>query len=213
MANNSIDDILEFIRTWTNTGIQRSTSAKALPDNMPSSLKNLDSSLGAFWSKAPFPFAPALEGYNSARGLFSIQDRILDPRNAPSEDKITVLIAENQGVWTFGYDQKHRLFIRGDWPWDKEYRSYGDDWHLFPAKIEDALSFTLLTNFYCYVSTGDEEMYLDTDSKYPDDIHIRLWSHSAWNTTKGFWTNPKKTALLFDGFGVVRRIQHPNETC
>ena len=204
-SKTQLDEILLFIRNWTETVQLFPGSGKLLLNDVPPALNKLDKALGAFWDMPPFPFAPSEQDWNTERGVFNVQDKIHNPRNTPQQDGVTMLVSENQGVWAFGYDQQHRLVCNGEFIWNMELTPLGTEWHVFPGEVEDALVFALLTNFFCYVSAPGDPLLFDPESTWPEDIETPLWTHPAWKNSKGFWTNAERTALLYDGWGVSRK--------
>jgi|GEM_PF-4328348 len=87
MKITSIDDAIKFILEWT--GKQHFYSNNSLlTHNIPEALRKLDASLGGFWSEAPFPFKPGKLDHNSKHGLFKVQDVILNPRQASTDNEI-----------------------------------------------------------------------------------------------------------------------------
>jgi len=208
---SDLDRIINFMLNWMDLD-NVFPSNKTQLSSVPDSLKKVDAMLGAFWDDPPYPFKPAKFNHNSERGLFAVQDYIIDPRKQKSKsDELTGLVGENQGVWYFSYDKENRLYFRGDWFVGDI--SSSDTPTLFPAEIEDVLCFALLGNFFWYVDgaydeSADWQEIYSPDDKWPEDITVELWHHSAWNPYKGFWTNEDGSALLYDGMGFFRRSEN-----
>ncbi len=197
MNRSGIDEIIAFIERWSNGTQVSRYRAEPLPDTLPRSILALNDRLGGFWKPPPFPFGPAELDHNTERGLFDVQDYIVNPNEVvPDEGGITPLIHENQGNWAFGYSEDHKLLIKGDWITDKSDQRFFD-WVHFPAEIEDALIYTLLLNFYFY--SGYELNEKDRD--FEKSTTVLLWSNPNWST---FWTNEKFNILLFEGFAPVK---------
>lgn len=195
---NDLDRIIDFIEDWAGVSAKPS-QPRATANHLPETIKKLDARMGAFWDSPPYPFSPDVLDHNTERGLFKVQDFIEDSRGSPNSEGLTSLISENQGVWSLYYNQEHDLFFKGDWTWGQMDSSYLPS--PFPAKLEDALCFTLLVNFFFYMDNCTWER----TPTWPDDITVKLWHHSSWGYFKGFWTNSDGSALLFDQMGIIRK--------
>jgi len=205
MKINNIDDAIEFITQWRGTPGAWPGGAGPLHQSEPKALRVLDEKLGQFWGEPPYPFLPSESDHNTERGLFRVQDTIINPRNASMDDDVTLLVAENQGVWFFGRTNEQKLLIKGDWIWSSEALSYAE-WSPFDADIQDVLVFTLLLNFFFYTfsltSNNTQPIY---DSKDLHDNYVLLWSHPAWSAFDGFYTDKDETTFVFSGFGAIQR--------
>lgn len=201
---SDLDRIITFIENWTGIS-DKPSNPRAISDGIPKAIKTLDDKLGAFWDVLPFPFSPTELDHNTERGLFKVQDMIEDPRvEKPNSQDFTALISENQGVWHFYYDDRHNLFYEGDWIWGELDSSYSPI--PFPAKLEDALCFTLMVNFFFYMDNGTwDDTSTNPEDIWPNDLTVKLWHHPSWGYFKGFWTNSDGNALLFDGMGLIRK--------
>gem|GEM_PF-6572032 len=90
------------------------------------------------------------------------------------------------------------MVFSGDWAFKGKNVSY-KDWTLFPASIEDALIYTLLSNFFFYM----KENY-DIENTALIEHKELLWSHSAWGETI-FQTTNDHRQLIFAPLGLVER--------
>jgi len=201
---NALEQIIKFINDWTGLSASPAIIAN-LPTSAPEPLKTLSREMGAFWENPPYPYAPKTLNGHTKRGLFLAQDYIKNPfSEKPNAEGLIPLISENQGVWHFSYSQEHQLFYQGDWSWGSVDSSPSPV--PFPATIMDALCFALLGNFFAYMDNVTwQDISIHPDDTWPDDIVVKLWNHSAWNNYKGFWTNEERTALLYDGVGLIRK--------
>ena len=200
---SDLDRIIKFILNWV--GLDGPFPSKQTPLSSTSdALRKLDALFGAFWDEPPYPFKPNKIDHNRKRGLFAVQDYIINPRKLePNADGHLRLVSENQGVWYFSYDKQNRLYFCGDWFVGDIASS--DIATAFPAEIEDVLCFALLGNFFSYVDGTDWRDIFSPEDIWPEDITVKLWDHAAWSPYKGFWTNKDGSALLYDGVGFFRR--------
>jgi len=206
MLIKSIRDVAQFIFNWTGESSSYPGGPNRLAQHLPEPIRILDELLGSFWGPQPYPFLPGEHDHNTNRGLFHVQDSIVNPRGTSLTDgNITLLLDENQGVWSVGYTKNHKLMIKGDWVWSGDVQTHLD-WSPFDANIEDVLIFALLINFYFYAFS--DKIFIDMDFNDPDsrEPYSLLWSHPAWSAFPGFFTDTDGKILVFSGFGA---IQHP----
>lgn len=204
MKKTSIATAITFIENWTQQSFIHVNEAELSLD-VPNALHKLDKSLGAFWGNSSFPFDPGEFDHNTKRGLFNNQDQIVNPRMVNTEVDVIPLIHENQGVWNFGYTRDFQLMFSGDWALNGKHVN-STDWTPFPADVEDALTYCLLSNFFLYMISQDNFTQVGSESSHLDDFSVLLWSHPAWGNFRGFLTDSEAEKLAFDGFGVITRV-------
>jgi hypothetical protein len=124
---------------------------------------------------------------------------------------MTLLAAENQGVWAFGYspDAPDKLYVTGDWL-DKAGTRNPESWRSANATTEDALIQMLLTNAFfalCDHCPLEETNTFDTP---PAAVNIPLWHHPAWTDWQGFSIDATGNHLHFCGMGLT--LTHPQKT-
>ncbi len=195
MKIKSIDDAVNFISAWTGVKCLP-LNTNQLPLNTPKAVRKLYKALGYFWQSPPFPFEPGILDHNTKRGLLDV----VNPLTVDTDNAVTPLIYENQGVWKFGYTKDHQLMFSGDWAFDEKCISY-NDWAPFPASIEEALIYFLMSNFFLYMHTSDDDIDFNTNY-HSDEFPIILWFHSAWGE-QSFLTNISTTKLVYEGVGII----------
>jgi len=203
MKYNSIEDVISFIEKWTGQVFLNSTQSH-LPSFMPDALHTLDKALGGFWERPPFPFEPGELNHNSKRGLFYVQDEIVNPRTVDINANMIPLVLENQGVFCFGYSQELELMITGDWSFNGRHVSM-DGWEPFPADIEDVLSCFLLSNFFTYIQANNNFISIEECDEFLEQCPIVLWSHSAMGESWEVLTDNSAKMLLIGGLGAIVR--------
>jgi len=63
-----------------------------------------------------------------------------------------------------------------------------------------------MVNFFVFMANGTwDDVSVNPDDVWPNDITVKLWHHSSWGLYKGFWTNSDGSTLLFEGMGLIRK--------
>ena len=198
MIAGSIEAACDFVLDWAGVEQALGDDELARDPSLPSAIRRLASRLGADWLERAHPFRvethPGL--YQS---LFNIQDHILDPRKPTEDGSYRIILAENQGVWTLavGRNDPEALYAAGDFMDGSE-----PGWRRFEAcEVEDVLVYVLLSNLIWLSQYEDD--YGNCGDERTDEIDQLVWSHAAFESFGGFWTDTERTCLHMEGVGVT----------
>lgn len=205
----TIADACDFVRHWC--GLKAWVPGPALRPDLPwpACYRVLNDRLGGAWAKkVPGLHVKTYPG-GPGQSIFKIQDYIMPPDKLDFGKDIIPLVDENQGVFSFGFENTAgldttdtpKVYVKGDWFYG-ETALDRDAWCAVDVPLEDVLIFFLINNLVWQTTALSDGVDAPWEPTDPPLEFEHLWTHRFFENAVPFYATPNWDRLFVYGMGL-----------